>query len=155
MISSKPQHVLGPVGMHIARPFLLLLLLLTLSGCRITQVVPQGGFISSASGVRDCQAHQTCVITIDGVLFSDTFTAVAAPGYRFVGWQAGQGSLCAGTDKPCALVNLPVSLSALDADTYLYPEFEFVGAPVSINSTSASGGNAAGAGTAVPELMRF
>ncbi|MBK6511377.1 MAG: hypothetical protein IPG06_19370 [Haliea sp.] len=126
MISSKPQHALGPVGTHIARPFLLLLLLLllTLSGCRITQVVPQGGFISSASGVRDCQAGQTCVITIDGVLFSDTFTAVAAPGYRFVGWQAGQGSLCAGTDLPCALLNLPVSLSALDADTYLLPAFD-------------------------------
>ena len=141
MISRKPQHALGPVGTHIARPFLLLLLLLllTLSGCRITQVVPQGGFISSASGVRDCQAGQTCVITIDGVLFSDTFTAVAAPGYRFVGWQAGQGSLCAGSDLPCALLNLPVSLSALDADTYLLPAFEFVGAPVSINSTSASG----------------
>ena len=80
MISSKPQHVLGRVGMKVAKPILLLLVLLAINGCRITQVVPQGGFISSASGVRDCQAGQTCVITIDGVLFSDTFTAVAAPG---------------------------------------------------------------------------
>lgn len=125
--------------MDYARSFLLVLLILPMLGCRITQVVPEGGSVSSGSGQHDCQAGQTCVVAIDGVAFSDTFTAVAAPGYQFVGWRTGKGSLCGGQVTPCALLDIPAALTMLDADTWLYPEFEFVGTPVSINSTSASG----------------
>ncbi len=89
------------------KSFLLILLILLVQGCRITQVVPAGGFVRSSSGLHDCQAGQTCVLDINGVPFSDTFTAIPAPGYRFVGWQQGQGSLCAGKDTPCALMNIP------------------------------------------------
>jgi hypothetical protein len=121
------------------RAALLVCLFLMLQACRITQVVPVGGFVSSSSGLHDCQAGQTCVITIDGVAFSDTFTAVAAPGYRFVGWQQGKGSLCAGSTTPCALVDIPASLTVQAADTYLLPKFEIDAAAASINSTSASG----------------
>lgn len=117
------------------------LLLLLVQGCRITQVVPEGGHVQSSSGIHDCPAGQTCIIHIDGVPFSDTFTAVAAPGYRFLGWRQGEGqpSLCAGSDTPCTLTNIPATLTAEDLDTYLLPQFEAIPAPVSINSTSASG----------------
>ncbi len=121
------------------KTFLLIFLLLLVQGCRITQVVPAGGSVRSSSGLHNCQAGHTCVLDINGVLFSDTFTAIPAPGYRFVGWQQGQGSLCAGSTNPCALVNVPSSFTALVADTYLLPKFEVDGASVSINSTSASG----------------
>jgi hypothetical protein len=110
-----------------------------LQACRINQVVPAGGQIVSASGVHDCQAGQICVIDIDGVPFSDTFTAVAEPGFHFAGWKTGQGSLCAGSDQPCALVGLPASWTARDVDTFLLPAFVRDVQSVSINSTSAAG----------------
>jgi hypothetical protein len=115
-------------------------------------VVPEGGFIESTSGLYNCPAGQTCTVAIDGVPFSDTFTAVAAPGYRFVGWrkQGDQPSLCADSVAPCALNNIPVSLTAQAIDTYLVPAFELVPPAVSQNSTSTSG-YFAGAWSPVPE----
>jgi len=118
---------------------LLPLLLLLLHGCRITQVVPEGGSISSASGLHDCPSGQTCIIDVDGVPFSDTFTAVPAPGYQFVGWQAGSGALCAGKTTPCALQNIPVTLTQLPNDMSLLPAFEALPPLQSINSSSAAG----------------
>ena len=56
-----------------------------------------------------------------------------------MGWQQVQGSLCSGSFTPCELTGIPATLTALDADTYLLPVFEIDPAPVSINSTSASG----------------
>lgn len=123
----------------VLKAFALVLALLVIQGCRITQVVPDGGFVRSSSGAHDCQSGQTCVIEIANGPFTDTFTAIAAPGYRFTGWRTGKNSLCGGKDTPCALLDIPTSLTSVDADTYLYPDFEFIGVPVSINSTSASG----------------
>lgn len=127
--------------MTLSKSLLPVLLLLLVEGCRITQVVPAGGHVDSISGLHDCQAGHTCVVNINGVPFSDTFTAVPAPGFRFVGWRqgVGQASLCAGATAPCALTNVPVSLTALVVDTYLLPEFEAIPAAVSINSSSPSG----------------
>ncbi|MCB1842562.1 MAG: hypothetical protein KDI09_06330, partial [Halioglobus sp.] len=122
-------------------PVMLLVLVaaLLLQGCRITQIVPEGGAVVSASGQHACAAGATCVIELHGEDFSDTFTAVPAPGYRFMGWQQSPGSLCAGKTTPCALVDVPGSLTALEADTFLLPVFAPDDTPVSINSTSASG----------------
>ena len=122
-----------------SRPILMILTLLLIQGCRITQVVPEGGVIVSASGLRDCQAGQTCLLEIEGEPLNDTFTAVAAPGYRFTRWQEGEGSLCGGKDTPCALLDIPEALTVLDVDTFLLPEFVLDGSAISINSTSASG----------------
>ena len=118
---------------------LIVVLLLLVQGCRITQVVPEGGSIRSASGSYDCDAGQTCVVEIAGIPFSETFTGIADPGYRFVGWQLGEKSLCAGQLTPCALQSIPETFTALAVDTFLRPQFEPEGAAVSINSSSASG----------------
>lgn len=119
------------------KPILPVVLMLLVQGCRIIQVVPEGGDVVSSSGLRDCPARQTCVVNVDGVPFSDTFTAVAAPGYRFIGWR--QETLCGGKLTPCVLQDIPVSLTSLEEDTRLHPEFERDVAQISINSTSASG----------------
>lgn len=75
----------------------------------------------SSSGLHDCPEAQSCVIDVDGVPFSDTFTAIAAPGYRFAGWQEG---LCGGQLASCVLQGIPVALTSLDVDTVLRPLFE-------------------------------
>ena len=62
------------------RSLLIVLLILLVQACRITQVVPEGGAVVSSSGLHDCQAGETCVIELSGVGFSDTFTAIAARG---------------------------------------------------------------------------
>lgn len=138
--------------MNVMKHLPFILLILFVQGCRITQVVPEGGSVVSSSGLHNCPAEQTCVLDIEGGVFSDTFTAVAAPGYRFVGWQQGedQASLCAGKVTPCVLANVPDGLTVLAVDTWLLPEFEIDVEAVSINSTSA-GGLYPGSYSPVPE----
>ena len=52
------------------------------------------------------------------------FTAVPAAGYRFTSWKTQNGYLCGGSKTPCVLENIPASLTALNADTFLEPIFE-------------------------------
>ncbi|MAT93100.1 MAG: hypothetical protein CME59_10920 [Halioglobus sp.] len=107
--------------MNPVKPFLATILLALLAGCKITQIVPPGGSIVSSSGAHDCAAGQTCFIHIDGVAFSDTFTAEPAPGYTFRGWQ---GALCGGTTTPCELQDIPPAWTAMDIEAFLLPAFE-------------------------------
>ncbi len=101
------------------------LALLLLSGCKITQVVPEGGSIVSRTGERDCAANQTCKIdVVNGAEFSDTFTAVPAHGYSFVGWKQEHRYLCGGSAEPCALENISGGVTDSDAEVYLEPIFE-------------------------------
>ena len=98
---------------------------LLLTGCKITQVVPEGGTIVSRTGETDCAANQTCEIdVVSGEAFSDTFTAVADPGYRFVEWKQASGYLCGGSAEPCALENVSGELTSLEVEVYLEPIFE-------------------------------
>jgi hypothetical protein len=100
------------------------LFLLLMQGCKITQIVPANGAIVSRTGDHDCATGATCVITIPGTVFADTFTGVPDVGYRFVGWKSQSGYLCGGNKTPCALENIPASYTALDANTFLEPIFE-------------------------------
>jgi Divergent InlB B-repeat domain len=100
-------------------------LLLFIQGCKITQIVPAEGAIVSRTGAHDCAAGQTCIIDIPGVPFSDTFTAVPNPGYRFVEWKKQSGSLCWGSTNPsCALEGISTELTSLNNDMPLLPVFE-------------------------------
>ena len=61
------------------------LIIVTLGGCRLNLVADTGGTISSSSGSYDCVGGNTCENEIEQST-SETFTAIAKPGYRFVGW---------------------------------------------------------------------
>lgn len=61
------------------------LIIVTLGGCRLNLVADTGGTISSSSGSYDCGGGNTCENEIEQST-SETFTAIAKPGYRFVGW---------------------------------------------------------------------
>ena len=103
----------------------LVVTLLLLSGCKITQVVPEGGTIVSRTGEADCAANQTCEIdVVNGTEFFDTFTAVADHGYRFAGWKQADGHLCGGSTEPCALEGVTAELTSLDLELYIEPVFE-------------------------------
>lgn len=126
-----PQLSRWPVAAHGAAhrdPFVRLIrlslslaLLLFLQACRIIQTVPEGGQIVSASGAYDCSAGHTCIIEVQGDTFTETFTAVPDPGYRFLGWKQG---LCVGSTAPCELLDVPPSLTLLEVDAVLEPRFE-------------------------------
>ncbi len=112
---------LGRYPMNVAKIVSVALLLLIIQGCKITQVVPEGGHIQSRTGLNDCASGQTCVINVPGTVFADTFTAVPAAGYKFSGWKH---NLCVGKTTPCALEGIPTSLTSLNNDLRLEPIFE-------------------------------
>lgn len=92
-----------------------------LSGCRLIITTDETGHIVSASGSSDCD-QASCALTITEH-FRETFTAVPAEGYRFVGWTG----LC----EPTVTVSCEVTLAPLtekfkelDGDVELAAVFE-------------------------------
>jgi Alginate lyase len=97
---------------------------LLLGGCKIIQITPSGGSIVSASGEHDCSPNQTCEIdVVNGETFSDTFTAIPKPGYKFVKWKKAPSYLCGNSRGSCDLINVPPALTEKDVDLILAPVF--------------------------------
>lgn len=115
MVTTNPMSVL--------RCFLILLAVIVLPACKIIQTVPDGGSIQSRTGERDCPAQSECTIEIAGGEFSDTFIAVADEGFEFTGWFQDDRYLCGGSADPCALENVPDSLTSQDITLFLHPVF--------------------------------
>ena len=61
------------------------LIALLLASCRLQVISPQGGNVTWDGG--ECLEGNVCVIDIDDINFSETFTATAKSGYEFVGWE--------------------------------------------------------------------
>ena len=78
----------------------LLLAVLALSGCKVKIAVPEGGSVESSTGLYGCAEQETCTIDVDHVYLSETFRAVAKPGYKFREWERGDGSFCGGQKNP-------------------------------------------------------
>lgn len=99
---------------------IVVLLPILLSACQITQETPAEGSIVSASGNYDCGSGQTCIVDVEnGASFSDTFTAIPNPGYRFVEWKKADKYLCGGNSSSCALLNVPGVLTDQDIELFL------------------------------------
>lgn len=97
---------------------------LNLVGCKITQVINEGGTVQSSSGQYDCDEWQTCYIDVEnGSEFNEVFTAIPSPGYEFLYWEKQDGYLCGGESGPCQLKDVPGFLTNQDIDTYLSPVF--------------------------------
>jgi uncharacterized protein YkwD len=92
-----------------------------LASCRLVITTDETGHIISASRANDCD-QASCSIPIEG-LFSESFTAVAAEGYRFVGWK---GACQLQVTETCDLLlfPLPAKFAALDDDAELSAVFE-------------------------------
>ena len=82
-----------------------------LAGCKLAVIVGEGGHVQSLSGASDCSSTSYCVIDIDAGDFSDSFTAVANPGYEFIKWQDGDGFLCGNSTDATCTVEIPPGLT--------------------------------------------
>jgi BD-FAE len=120
----------GVLGMSYVKFFrlaIVLLIVVTLPDCKIIQDAGEGGNIVSNSGDRHCTGGHICEINVArGKEFSDAFTAVPSPGFRFAGWEKKRGGnrLCGGSMKPCALENIPGKYTDTDAEFNLVARFE-------------------------------
>jgi uncharacterized protein YkwD len=101
---------------------LLCLSIVFLASCRLIITTDEGGYITSASGSSDCNQTQ-CIIEIEDQ-FEDTFTAVAAEGFRFLAWKG----ICEKktVTEVCKLKLAPLTgpLSIHDDDVEIWAEFE-------------------------------
>jgi uncharacterized protein YkwD len=100
---------------------LLVLPIVFLASCRLVITTDGSGHIESASGSTGCNL-ESCVIPITGPLV-ETFTAVAAEGYRFVRWE---GICSRAPTKVCkvSIAPLPQEYSEYDGDVGLSAVFE-------------------------------
>lgn len=105
------------------------------TGCKVALMVPSGGNVTSASGTKNCTGGSLCEHNITGATFSETFTAVAKPGYVFSKWSAGSGFMCANSVSPsCTISNVGLGgIAGVDGVIaggsffYAMPLFDFVG----------------------------
>ena len=100
-----------------------------LAGCKVSVEVPEGGQVLSDQGLV-CEAGETCVIDPSNTSWSESFQAVAAPGYVFTGWKQGHSFVCEGTGD-CTLSTTGFAGNAqlealLDGDVTVFvaPQFE-------------------------------
>ena len=90
----------------------------------ISQIATDFGSVFSLSGSNDCEAGETCDLQVDALgEFEETFAAVPNDGFRFVGWQSGDGFLCGGQRGDCTITSASI-LNAPSSDFALQPEFE-------------------------------
>lgn len=97
---------------------------LLLMGSKIVIFVPVGGSVVSSSGLVTCTAGETCTIDTTDFSFTETFTAVAEPGYEFTAWGDGENAVCIGSQN--------ADCTELDENTFS----EFSGAVDHIDASS-------------------
>ena len=92
-----------------------------LSGCRLVITTDETGYITSASGLSNCD-QASCVISITEA-YAETFTALPTEGYRFVGWA---GVCVRAVTNVCEMRLSPPTgdLEKYDSDVQLSAVFE-------------------------------
>ena len=75
------------------------------TGCKLALNVGEGGDALSSSGSLDCLENNDCEFVINDATFSESFTAVAKVGYRFVKWRAGEDYLCPDSANPTCVAS--------------------------------------------------
>lgn len=135
----------------ILKHFALAVALTALAGCKLAVIVVEGGEVQSiASGT--CQpalggvAGNVCIHHVPDTNYTETFTAVAEPGWTFERWGSGKGFLCEDSTNPsCVLDNTVVAgnpiaeaIISSTATYYLMPIFTSDG--VLITDTVTVGG---------------
>jgi hypothetical protein len=111
------------------------LAVLSLIGCKIRIIVPEGGDVRSESGAYGCDEEDTCDMEVVDFFFNETFVAEPSDGYKFKFWKKGPGRLCGWTKEPCPVYTsgfegrpdlYEMILSFLESDEIFYLEPVFV-----------------------------
>ncbi|MFT4520153.1 MAG: hypothetical protein ACI9JM_002553 [Halioglobus sp.] len=108
-----------------------LLLCATISGCKIAIVVMEGGHVEALTS-PDCLNGSVCIVEVTDTTFSEEFTAIPNPGWKFVRWNAGGDFSYDGYTSPnCNLMNVPgaghpfiEAVVASDQAFYIMPIFQ-------------------------------
>ena len=112
------------------RNVLIFLAIISLPACRIDISVPAAGRVITESGAYSCNSLSDCTVEVPDTGFNETFVAMPADGFQFIGWKRGYTRLCGGSLAPCtietswfsAYENM-MALLASDSVAYLEPEF--------------------------------
>lgn len=98
------------------RVFFLLCFMGLLTACKVAVIVVEGGEVqSTASGT--CSAGVVCVHQVNDANFTETFTAVAAPGWYFDKWSTGVDFICGQEpSSACLLSNVGTGGNAVAQD---------------------------------------
>ena len=84
-ITQANERIHRMITVNRLKPLLVLAILTTVVGCRLQVNAPPGGDVTWAGGA--CSAGTICVIPVNNADFTQTFTATAATGYEFQGWE--------------------------------------------------------------------
>ena len=74
------------------------------SGCKLAVMVGTGGSVASLSS-GSCDSGGVCVHEVTNTSYSETFTALAEPGWHFVKWNEGGNFLCENATSPTCVVS--------------------------------------------------
>jgi len=89
----------------ITKTLFIVVIAAVVSGCKLAVNVGEGGDALSSSGSLDCLENNDCEFVINDATFSESFTAVAKVGYRFVKWRAGEDYLCPDSANPTCVTS--------------------------------------------------
>jgi len=87
------------------RVFSLVLLLLTLPGCKLLIIVTNGGSVNANIASTNCAALTNCEFDIVDSTFVEEYEAIPDPGYQFVNWYDAPGFLCPGSTNPLCIID--------------------------------------------------
>jgi hypothetical protein len=83
----------------ISRIFLLLGIVVLMTGCKLAVIVVEGGEVRS-TGSGTCVAGTICIVDVTDANFAETFTAVPEVGWYFDKWNPGDRFFCGGSTNP-------------------------------------------------------
>lgn len=131
---------------------IVLVVSIVLAGCKLDVVVGEGGMVQSTSKTRDCATASNCTFEVTDTSFTETFTAVALPGYKFERWQKGPEYLCFKTTDPtCKLSNTAYKdvpeMKAMIASDAVYKIAPVFTATTATTTTTAAPATTDGAST--------
>ncbi len=117
---------------QVLRIFLLLSITALVGGCKLAVIVVEGGEVqSTASGTCAAGTGTICVNQVEDTSYSEAFTAIPSPGWKFKKWNSGEGFLCQGSTVPTCVINAQGAkgneviedIIASDSTTYIMPIF--------------------------------
>lgn len=79
------------------------LFFLSIAGCKIRIIVPEGGSVTTESGAYTCGWGEKCDIDVVDFYFDETFIAKPTGQYKFLHWSKGPNRICGAEKQECRI----------------------------------------------------